>query len=401
MTILDKIGLEQDQIRIFLSAVAAVCGFGLISYAGLPIMVGATMENLALSEADVGLLYTLEFLAAALSSIIIAPCTGKINRRNIALSGALIAILGNVLSALWCSYETLLVFRALTGLGAGLVLACGNATLSNARHPARMSGLLNVFFAGLLLILMILLPALENSWALPGVFMGLTGIMLFLVPLISLMPEYAISTNTVTVVTENSTSDGILSGAGIAIFIVFFLFTLRDNMAWSFAERIGVEVDYTTAEVGTLLSIQGVLGLLGPIVATIIGFKMGVKFPVIFGIIFAGLTTFGVFLSVSIPSLFIMSLMCWTAAYFYAIAYLTAYAATLDQDGRIVAAAGSAMVLGVAAGPAISGYLITYGGYTISAWVTAGLVAIMVVAILFTFSMAKKKQQSQIALPAE
>ena len=39
----------------------------------------------------------------------------------------------------------------------------------------------------------------------------------------------------------------------------------------------------------------------------------------------------------------------------------------------------------------ISGYLITYGGYTISAWVTAGLVAIMVVAILFTFPMAKKE----------
>ncbi len=73
---------------------------------------------------------------------------------------------------------------------------------------------------------------------------------------------------------------------------------------------------------------------------------------------------------------------------------MTAYAATLDSEGRIVAASGSALVLGVAVGPALSGYLIYYGGYAMGAGVTLALVFAMIVAAMVSLKWSAKLKGS-------
>jgi predicted MFS family arabinose efflux permease len=387
MNIFNKISLEQEQRNILFSSFSAISGVGLLSYAALPFLMSSTMESLDLSESNAGLLYSLEFITAAISSLILAPRTGRIKRKNIALIGASIVVLGNLVSAWWCNYEFLLIIRPLTGIGAGLALACGNATISNAKNPARIAGMMNVMFAGMLLLLMLFLPHLSVPWGVQGVFFGLAGVALIFLVMLLQMPQHA-KTNDLGISSTKTNRKVIFSTAGIAIFIVFLLFTLRDSMVWGFAERIGIEVGYTTAEVGGILSLQAFIGLLGPIIATIIGFKYGVKRPLLLGLIFAGLTTYAVILSVEVPYLFEGAVLFWTAGYFFAISYMTAYAATLDPDGRVVAATGSAMVLGVAIGPALSGFLIIYGGYALCAWVNLLLVFAMIIAAMVSLKSA-------------
>ncbi len=387
MKYFNKISLEHEQRSILFSSFAAISGVGLLSYAALPFLMGSTMESLDLSESNAGILYSLEFITAAISSLILAPRTGRIKRKNIALIGASIVVLGNLVSALWCSFEFLLIVRPLIGIGAGLALACGNATISNAKSPARIAGMMNIMFAGMLLLLMLFLPQLSVPWGVQGVFLGLAGVTLIFLVMLLQMPQHA-KTNDLGFSSNKMNRKVIFSPAGIAIFIVFLLFTLRDSMVWGFAERIGIEVGYTTAEVGGILSLQAFIGLLGPIIATIIGFKYGVKRPLMLGLIFAGLTTYAVILSVEVPYLFEGAVLFWTAGYFFAISYMTAYAATLDPDGRIVAATGSALVLGVAIGPALSGFLIIYGGYAFCAWINLLLVFAMIIAAIVSLKGA-------------
>ena len=119
MKFFNKISLDHEQRNILFSSFGAISGVGLLSYAALPFLIGSTMESLDLSEENVGILYSLEFLAAALSSLIVAPKTGKIKRKNIALVGASIVVLGNLMSAWLCNYEFLLLIRPLIGIGAG------------------------------------------------------------------------------------------------------------------------------------------------------------------------------------------------------------------------------------------------------------------------------------------
>lgn len=392
MKFFNKIRLEYEQRNILFSSFAAISGVGLLSYAALPFLMGSTMESLDLSESNAGLLYSLEFITAAISSLILAPRTGRIKRKNIALIGASIVVLGNLVSAMWCSFEFLLIVRPLIGIGAGLALACGNATISNAKNPARIAGMMNVLFAGMLLLLMLFLPQLSVPWGIQGVFVGLAGVTLIFLVMLLQMPQHA-KTNDLGISSTKTNRKVIFSTAGIAIFIVFLLFTLRDSMVWGFAERIGIEVGYTTAEVGGILSLQAFIGLLGPIIATIIGFKYGVKRPLLLGLIFAGLTTYAVILSVEFPYLFEGAVLFWTAGYFFAISYMTAYAATLDPNGRVVAATGSALVLGVAIGPALSGFLIIYGGYALGAWINLLLVFAMIIAAMISLKSTVNKRK--------
>src|SRR5680860_324282 len=383
MKYLNKIKLESEQRSILLSSFAAISGVGLLSYAALPFLIGTTMVSLNLNEASVGLIYSLEFLTTALSSLIVAPKIGKIKRKNLALIGASIVVFGNLASAWWCSYEFLLVIRPLTGIGAGLALACGNATIANAKNPAKIAGMMNVLFAGMLLLLMLFLPLLIVHWGIQGVFLGLVAVTLIFLVMLMQMPQRAI-TNHFALNPTKTNNNVVFSIAGIAIFAVFFMYTLRDSMAWGFVERIGIEVGYTTSEMGGLLSLQAFIGLLGPMIVALIGFKFGVKLPLLFGLTFAGLTTFAIFLSVNTSSLFEVAVLCFSGSYFFGISYLTAYAATLDLDGRIVAASGSAMVFGVAVGPALSGYLINTGGYAMGAWATLALVVLMVIVAIIS-----------------
>lgn len=392
MKFFTNFSLESGERKILLSSFAAISGVGLLSYAALPFLIGSTMINLDLNEESVGILYSLEFIAAALSSIIIAPKIGKINRTKIAFIGAFIVIAGNLASGLWSNYEFLLSIRPFTGIGAGLALASGNATIANAKHPAKIAGIMNVLFAALIVLLMLYLSYLNESWGIQGIYFGLAAVTFSFLFLLKLIPQRSTQHDSETV-SNKINNTGILSMAGIAIFAVFFMFTLRDSMAWGFAERIGNVIGYSSNEMGQLLSLQAFTGLIGPIITAIIGFKFGVRFPLLLGIVFAGLTTYAIFLSPELPYLFEGSVLVWTAGYFFAISYLTAYAATLDLDGRIVAASGSAMVLGVAAGPALSGYLITKGSYDLGAWATLVLVVLMIIAAIVSLKWRIETQE--------
>ncbi len=395
MKFFKNISLESGERNILLSSFAAISGVGLLSYAASPFLLDSIMTNLDINVKSVGILFSLEFIAAALSSMIITPKIGKINRKKIAFIGAFIVIAGNLSSGLWSNYEFLLLIRPFTGIGAGLTLASGNATIANAKHPAKIAGMMNVLFAAMIVLLMLYLSYLDQSWGIQGIYFGLAALTFIFLLLLKQMPQRSTQYDSETV-SNKINSTGIFSIAGIAIIAVFFMFTLRDSMAWSLVVRIGVVVGYSTNEMGQLLSLQGLIGLVGPIITAIIGFKFGVKFPLLLGIVFAGLTTYAIFLSPELPYLFRGSVLVFTAGYFFAISYLTAYAATLDIDGRIVAASGSAMVLGVAAGPAISGYLITKGDFDLGAWATLILIIFMIIAAIVSLKWKVKLQEEKI-----
>jgi hypothetical protein len=52
------------------------------------------------------------------------------------------------------------------------------------------------------------------------------------------------------------------------------------------------------------------------------------------------------------------------------------------------------MVLGVAIGPAFSGYIILRGGYAMAAWATLALVSVMTIATLVSLKWAMNLKRS-------
>ncbi|MNE38299.1 Major Facilitator Superfamily protein [compost metagenome] len=94
--------------------------------------------------------------------------------------------------------------------------------------------------------------------------------------------------------------------------------------------------------------------------------------------------------------MYTVAVMMIASTYFYALAYLTGLAASLDREGRIVAACGSFLTLGIAVGPATSGLLVSIGGYPLVASVIAGIVLLTLLMVLVPLARVRQHEQSMV-----
>jgi predicted MFS family arabinose efflux permease len=372
-----------------MSASSSAYSVGLLAMLVLPFMIGSTMNGLQLDESQAGLLGTAEFLGVMIASLGIAPFMGKVPRRTVALLGAIVAVLGNFSSMFLASYDALLLVRPLVGLGCGLALAAGNATVASAKNPEKLAGQMSMLFVALMVFAMEAFAYVSEKWGYAGVYGALAVTMLIATGFIFMLPQRA---------SEPSSSAehphahrGLFAKASIFMLLAMFAFALRDTMMWAFAERIGQAAGYAPSFLGSLFSIQAVIGIFGPLIASVIGSRYGLKMPVLLGIILTGIVTFTILQSSETKLTYTAGVLFISGTYFYALSYLTALAAELDTQGRVVAASGGFLVAGVAAGPAVSGYLIVHGGYALSSWVNVGIVALTLILVSIPLGSLKHK----------
>lgn len=383
-----------DNWGVLLSAFASAYGVGLLAMLVLPFMIGSTMNGLGLDAAQAGLLGTVEFLGVTVASLMVAPFMGRLPRRSLALAGAALAICGNVLSATALSYDQLLVVRVCVGLGCGLALASGNATVANAENPEKLAAQMSMLFVVLMVVSMISFARVSELWGHQGVYGALAVCMLSLSVFIFRLPQGPARVRST--IEHPHAHRSILSVSGIFMLVAMFAFALRDTMMWAFAERIGNGVGISPDDLGALFSIQAVIGIIGPMVASLVGSRYGLRLPVIVGIVLTGIVTFTILQSSKAIVPFSGAVLFISGTYFYALSYLTALAAELDTQGRIVAASGGFLVAGVAVGPAVSGALIVRGGYELSSWVNVGIVVITLLLILVPLRAIERKADAII-----
>ena len=115
-------------------------GIGLLTYWTLPILAGSLITGLQLTTTEVGLLGTIEFAGLFFASLTLAQFIGGGHRKRIALISVFVVISLNVMCALIdMNFKALAAMRFSAGLGAGLALAIGNATIANATDTERFA----------------------------------------------------------------------------------------------------------------------------------------------------------------------------------------------------------------------------------------------------------------------
>lgn len=381
------------------SAFGAAYGVGLLSLWALPFLISAAIADLALDEAQAGLLMSAEFLLTMLASLLVAPLMGRAPRRTLALAGTLVAILANLLSAQLSELHALIAVRCLAGAGAGLALACGNACVSSAQSPDRVAGHMNVLSVALMIVVMLSYAKTMAAFGLPGLYYAMALTMAAMLAFIPFMPARAVAPPA-SAHPAGGSGRVLLSASALCMMAAMFLFQARDTMGWAFVERIGILVGYDGEALGVLFSLQAFVGLVGPLAAAVIGKRFGMSTPVIIGILGTGATSLGFVLGEASREMYTVAVMMICVTYFYALSYLTALAASLDREGRIVAASGSFLSLGLAVGPAMSGLLITAGGYTLAAWGIAVVVLLTLACVLVPLAKARQLPAAAPALHA-
>lgn len=376
------------------AAFAASYGIGLLALLGLPFMFGATIDGLGLSESQAGFLSTVEFLLIMVASLCVAPFMNVAPRKLLALLGAVIAITGNILCVMApeLHYETLILYRSIAGLGCGLALAVGNATVSNAIDTEKMAAHMAVLFVALMAVTMLVFSWASSGWGVRGVYSALAGCMLVVTPLLFNLPQGAADKPEKLQTAKHSV--GLFSLASFFVLFAMLIFAMRDMSGWAFVERIGLEVGYSASEIGGLLSLQALVGISGPLIATFVGSRFGLTLPLIVGILTSGAVYFAMLFMPDSRQVYTISAMFIGGTYFFAFAYLTALAAELDSKGRIVAASGGFLSAGIGLGPLIGGYLVENYGYEVTSWMMFFMVFLTLIFALLGLKTFRKSQNS-------
>ena len=377
------------------SAAGSAYGVGLLGLWALPFLISAIIHDLDLNEAHAGILMSAEFIFTMLASLLVAPFMGRAPRRTLAIAGTVLAIVANLISASMTDLYALAAVRCIAGIGAGLALACGNACVASAKQPDRIAGHMNVLSVLLMIVVMLGYAKVMAAYGLPGLYYAMAGTMAVMLLAIPFMPQHAPKELIEPRLHSLKPAGNVLlSLPAICMMLAMFVFQARDTMGWAFVERIGTMVGYSGEEVGILLSFQSFVGLIGPLLAALIGKRFGLSTPVILAILLTGGTSLSYVLGEHSKMLYTVGVMTICITYFYALSYLTALAAALDREGRVVAAASSFLSLGLAVGPAISGGLISLGGLTLAAWGIAVTVLLTLLLVIVPLNSVRREQAS-------
>jgi predicted MFS family arabinose efflux permease len=353
---------------------------GVLGVDTMPLMIGALMDDLSWSEARVGLLGSAELIAGALVSILVAHRMGRISRRALALAGAALVIAGYLISAAVAGYAALTAARLVVGLGSGAILAAGNAAIAASRDPDRLYARMSVI-SGLAIAAVIgLLPLALRPWGYAGGFLVLGLLALACTPLVLWLPPDP---------PADATEDpGHLPRKllGTCVMLAFLVESISGNALWVFSERIGLRAGLSLEYVAVVLGVTTVIGLLGAVLADLLGTRLGRTLPLSIGL---GVGAVGKWAMVvwQIPLSFVATNLILAVAYFFALPYMLGMTAALDRLGRWSAVAIGVMSCGGALGPGLAGLVIDPTSYTGLAWLCPGLT---VVALLLLIPVARR-----------
>ena len=329
------------------------------SFSTVPLIIGALIVYLGMTEASAGLVMTAEQLAFGLTLMFFAPFVGRFPRRKTIMVVLLLSLPLNIAAMYLDNIYFLGFTRMLTGIAAGIGVAQVYTIASESHDPVRYLGFLAVAstLAGFLLLLMT-----QETVAL----MGAAGAFFPLAIAAGLALVFSILIQDHDVISNTSEETpelkvGLMPIALLSIGI--FIMALSEAACFAFVERLGASLGISAEDIGLILSTSFLTGLAGSIVATIVGNRYGVLGPCLFGISLLALCIMLVGLSDNTVML-VASLNGLQFGLFFYLPYAFGMGAPWDDQGRIAAFAPSFNFIGLGVGPGLGGYLVQSYGYT-------------------------------------
>lgn len=350
---------ERDP-RVLLWCVVAAEGAGLLGFDTLPIVLGAVVDRVGLSEGHAGLIASLELAGMAASALLLAPRMGVLPLRALALAGAGLALSAHAASTLASGFAALAAARALAGLAEGALVAAGNALLATSVDPDRLAARMQIV-AGLAAACVLSgLPHAVDVAGQRGAFGAMALLVLACVPILALIPPAAR-------VARSRPPTEITAGRASTVLAAAFLLAAGEGALWAFLERMGVRAGLSAASIGFVLGATTLVGLLGAGLAVWQGTRFGRRAPITAGIACQAASCW-VVAHATTPGAYLAATLGYGLSFFFVQPYLVGTAAVMDPRGRIVAAYAGAGLVGAAIGPALGGALVQRFSYPALGW---------------------------------
>lgn len=327
------------------SALLIPC-FAYVAVLGVPITFTGIIETFGISPAQATIASTAEIACIAFASICMSLVLGLMNRKTLYVLGVMLAIAGQVGTLAADEFSHVVLYRALAGLGEGLCIGLGFASLAQFNGGTKLLGYSSAISAAVTLSAFLLVPPLHEVLGNKAVFWALGAGYIILLPLAFALPNISKIQHI-----ELPSPKASIGARSISLFMLCLLSSIGANTLWLYFEQIGQQAGLDFAGVGVVGSVGMFCSIFVPIVANKAFAKFKNVVPLLAACLLMAVTSY---LYVK-PNLYIY----WTVGlsmtflYVFLLAYARMYSSDIDSTGRTTAAASGADSLGMVIGPMI------------------------------------------------
>ncbi len=347
---------------------------------------GPVMDRYGLDEAAVGLMMSNEVMAYALTALFLAGPVSRFPRARIALTGAAIVFLSNIVAGYTDNFEVLRFARLAAGFGGGMIGAAGTAAAASSLNPQRMFAVVSVCWGLVAVAPPILIPYATVPFGAMGGYWGLAAAVLVISPLFYWLPdpprdhqaEVDLQAKMAGLTPMERFAERLgVRGAphksfAIIAMIALFIFEIGQGAIQVFLEQFGLRAGLHEIRIGEILGIAAFVGLIGGVVAAWLADRFGNLRPALVGIALNAVTAASMAIWLS-PVAFGVLYFGWNASFYFVVPYILGIMSDMDKKGRWAVATEAVWWLGAAPGPAVGGYVVKEAGYPGLAALTVGV----------------------------
>lgn len=350
---------------------------GVVGLSGLmllPVLLGAYVDFLSLSETQAGWITSANLAGIALMSLLVSFQVRHRSLYQIAFWGLIVMLLFDALSMLSGDLKSLLFLRFMSGLGGGAVQAVVASAIARSAIAGRGYGIYIGFQFVLPAIAFYLLPAFLERHGLNGLMLLLLGLellFLFFSKVLNNYPLPAHSSEHIAGEWRSSDLALLLSKPSILSLLALCFYGIANAGFYAYVERFGLYSGLDNQEVGEVLAIANFLAVAGAALVYYLGDKHGFLRPLSIGILIQVLSMLCLLQGASWAYFF--GVLVWSLAWAFSWPFFLSMQASFDRSGSVVAAGQCSNLIGNAMGPLIFSFTLSSDSY----------VLLIIVAIIF------------------
>jgi predicted MFS family arabinose efflux permease len=319
-----------------------------------PMVVGAMVDLLGLTERQAGIVASVELVGLTLGILAMIRVMGSASRAALAVFAVATIVLANFMTCFVSSFVWLLPTRFLSGIGAAAAFCAYLNMASSDEHPEHVFAIVNAIAIAYSGILTLIAPYLLHAGALPGLLLVLSVMTLLALLTIPWIIRYAPQSSRST----PSPRFAGLPAEVMSLLAMMLLLYTGHGAIWAYQERIGIAAGLEEHVVGKWLGLSMLVwGVAGSLLARFMSLSIGRMWPQAISL---GASCVAVLLLVygSTPAAFASSCGLIAFSWFYGLPYQMGLLAARDPKGRAALAGVMMSTGGLALGPAVAALLL-------------------------------------------
>jgi len=364
-----------------------------------PMYIGALMQTLGFSEADAGLVMTVELISVASVLTLFSRKLVAFPPFRLAAIGTVVVFAAQLASSVVTHLPVLLCIRALSGAGASLTLLAASIVISRRLDPDRYIAIAMVGTSLVFTAVMAICGVAVDHYGVVGFYVVAAATSAVSLPLFLL-----VHVDVPAALSDGKTRDrpaplfsrwGLIVGA---FMLGIMVLTFVGQAAWSFAQRSGTNAGVPAAEIGIWLAGSNLLTVLGSVFAAWIASRITSVVPLLIGVLLTGMTC-AVQVGADSTAAFEIPVLLNGLAFGFSTPFVFGTGARLDRSGAVVAYLNSAVLFTQAVTPLFAGELIEYGSYQ-SLGVILGIGTLLATAMIVPACLAARNSRAVADAPA-